>query len=542
MSQISHPGLIFRISDDAKALIASFAPKAGYAADFNRSDILEAVAKTGLQNLNITESKLDDFIRRVASATEQFEIELAGLYDGEFKVDTSGDMMAAYLTIFPPSGGEPVSKDKILAELANRQIHFGLMMQNIDAALSLGKAEGVIIAEGFPAIRGEDGYLERLIPEVKDRRPKVDARGIADYRDLGEILTVHPDTPLMRRVAPKPGTDGKNVRGDVIPFCPGKDVQFAKNLPGTALDSKDNNVLISTITGQPVTIPGGIQVEPVLTLDTVDISTGNVNFDGSVIVKGDVHADMLVKATGDIHIGGTTEAATLYAKGDIVIKGGIAGRQTSQQGKAEAGYTAVIRCTGSFTARFVESAKIEAEMGIYISEAAMNADLTATTEIVVGKGSRGHIIGGISRASTLVKAKVLGSPNGTITKIEVGVNPFAREKVAQIDIELEKIMRDNMDIKKILDFASKFPDKVPTQTVQRAQLTADSLALRHSELEANKQILLEQLALCDGAKVEIDQAAYAGVQLKIGNKSKGLTDTVQKRGAFELVKGMIAFG
>jgi uncharacterized protein (DUF342 family) len=100
---------------------------------------------------------------------------------------------------------------------------------------------------------------------------------------------------------------------------------FASKLSGACIDPDDPNRLLAAIAGQPVAVPGGMIVEPVYTVSAVNMASGNVSFDGSVVVRGDVAAGMTVKVTGDIQIGGTADPCRLEAGGNIVIKGGALG-------------------------------------------------------------------------------------------------------------------------------------------------------------------------------------------------------------------------
>lgn len=70
-----------------------------------------------------------------------------------------------------------------------------------------------------------------------------------------------------------------------------------------------------------------ISVEPMLTLDAVNIKSGNIKFVGSVIIKGSVDDGFDVRATGAIDIGGSVGKCTIESEnGDIVIHQGVFGK------------------------------------------------------------------------------------------------------------------------------------------------------------------------------------------------------------------------
>ena len=52
-------------------------------------------------------------------------------------------------------------------------------------------------------------------------------------------------------------------------------------------------------------------------------STGDIDYDGAVEVKGNVITGYTVKAAGDITVEGAVEGATLISEGKIVLKRGM---------------------------------------------------------------------------------------------------------------------------------------------------------------------------------------------------------------------------
>ena len=60
-------------------------------------------------------------------------------------------------------------------------------------------------------------------------------------------------------------------------------------------------------------------------LADVDTSTGDINYDGNVHIKGNVRTGFCVRAKGDIIVDGVVEGAELYSDGQIILKRGIQG-------------------------------------------------------------------------------------------------------------------------------------------------------------------------------------------------------------------------
>ena len=74
-----------------------------------------------------------------------------------------------------------------------------------------------------------------------------------------------------------------------------------------------------------------------------DLSSGNIDFHGDVVIHGSVESGVIVKASGTITVDGIVEACTLEAGKDIILRSGMLG-----------GNKASVKTKGSITAKFFE--------------------------------------------------------------------------------------------------------------------------------------------------------------------------------------------
>ena len=379
---------------------------------------------------------------------------------------------------------------------------------------------------------------------VKERHPHLDERGIADYRDLGGIVTVHQGERLMQKISPTLGEAGENVLGQVIPAKPGKEAMFAPQLKGAMVDPEDPAFLIAEIPGQPLLVNNGMTVEPTISFATVDLTTGNVDFEGTVNISGDVHAGMSIRATGDIHVGGTVEAAILDAGGDVVVKGGVIGHGEMHEHPDEARKSMIARvhCGASFSARFVENASIEVGDSIMVDELVMQSELAAVNQIVVGKPGSGHgrIIGGMVEATLLVQAATIGSPSGVKTRVIVGTNPYLHEKLRQVSKQLEAKSKELDEVVKLIKFIEDHPDRIKPEIKQKAENTFQALLDVIEMAQQDKDELAKQLELSVDAKVIVEKTLFGNVQVEIGGKVHWV-DLQRSNGTFSLKEDEIAF-
>jgi hypothetical protein len=513
--------LTLSITEDSRKLLASFTP-ADNLAPIDLDTLKQFIAEAGYAQLFLSEPALAQLIKQHATATEPFSLEIGEVRDAAAAVEVSADKMSAWLTVTPPCGGAAVTREQIDRALTAKGVAAGLMDRAIDQVLTDGIADRILIAQGREVVHGEDGRLQCLIPMVKDRHPHLDEHDIADYRDLGGIVTVHQGERLMQKHPPTPGEAGENVLGQVIPAKPGKEAMYSPQLKGAMVDPEDPAFLIAEIPGQPVEVSHGMTVEPTVTLQTIDLSTGNLDFDGTVNVTGDVHAGMSIRASGDIHVGGTVEAATLDAGGDVIVKGGIIGHgevhdHPDERQKAN---IARIRCAGSCSALFIENASIETGDSILVDDLVMQSELAAINQIMVGKpgSGKGRIIGGLTEATLLVQTTVIGSPAGVRTRVMVGSNPYLNDKLKRTTHFLETKTKEMEEVVKLLTYVKSHPERMPAGILAKAENTQMALMLDMETLQEEKEQFELELVLAADAKVVAEKTVFGGVQVEIGGQ------------------------
>lgn len=532
-------GLSFMLSPDGLKLLARFEPRNG-GVTLDLADLRRLLEAGGWGKYFLFPPFLSEVVKKCAAGLP-FEQVIGEARDAEFAIQIDSSKMAAYLTISPAAGGRPVDRVLVYRKIEELGLVAGLDFDAIDRAIAAGQAEGVLVASGRQPMHGEDGRLENLITEMKERRPRLDEKGIANFRDMGDITIVHAGAQLMRRVPPTSGTPGETILGQVIPAIPGKGAMFAANLSGVDFDPADPNVLAATITGQPVQVKNGVVVEPTYVTSVVDLSTGNVVFEGTVKVQGDVQAGMTIRASGDIHIAGTVEAATLDAGGDIVVKGGVIGRMDARD-KEGAEDVSHVRCGGSFNARFVQNAQIEAGEGIFIDEMVMQSDLVAGNQVVVGRegSAKGHIVGGTMLAALLVKAQVIGSPSHIRTVVSVGINPQQHELMKRLAREREEREKALEDVARLIAFAAQNPGRIPPDALAKAektrQVALDRIEALHEELDG----VTHQIELSKNACVVVGRTLCGGAEVQLGGKLYRAAEE-REGGVFSLRDGELSY-
>lgn len=537
---IPQNALTFKLCEDNIKLLAVFEPSEDRIA-LDGDAIREMLVQQGLSELFLDKKMLARLVQQYNSATTGFVMEIGGRQDGECTVRVSKDRMVAWLTLTPPFGGAAVTIEKIHQSLEEKGIVSGIMVAEIEAAVRKGHATDQIIAQGVHPVPGIDAQFHCLMPEVKERRPQIDERGVANYRDLGELVVVEKGDVLMRRMPPTIGEEGYDIMGEVLAPKSGNDTPFASGLKGVEFAPEDNDLLLASIIGQPVLVPNGVVVSPTINVPLVDITSGNLSFEGTINIKGDVQEGMKIYAAEDVFVGGTVEAAEIEAGGNIVIKGGVIGNSELGDGSVPA-VGAKIVAKGSVSVRFAENVSIEAGTDIIIEEYSMNNQLTALNQILVGKsgGKKGHIRGGTARAMILVKAASIGSSAGIRTSVHAGLNPYVHEQLNELKRGIAANEKEQENIKKIITFVQNNPEKDKDGLLDKAVHTLDKLMSDFVRYNADLDNLQAEMAFAEDAKVIVERAVYSDTEIQIGNQ---IWRTIEERGkgVFQLIDGEINF-
>jgi hypothetical protein len=518
METVTTAGTTLRLDEATGQVIIRFAPSGSHPAT-NLPQLQQAVADQGFAQFWIDERALAEFEKNCGSASEPVESVIGERRDGSYQLEVSEDLMSIWLTVTLPMGGKPANP-QVNEALQRQGIAYGLL-PSLSSVLENG-GERVLIAQGLYPVEGSATCFESLLPTVKERRPQVDEHGIADYRNLGQLVMVHPGDPLMRRIPAMPGKNGTNVKGQTIAAKPVLDSPFAPGLTGVAPASNDANLLLAEITGQPIQVSGGVIVNPVLEVPNVDLHSGNIEFEGTVRVLGDIRSGMRVKATADVIVGGMIEAAEVAAGGDVVASGGIVGRVQVKAGGEEAAQVAArVQAGGCVSARFAENAVIHADHALLVEDSALECDLSAHEQILIGKaGSKhGHLIGGNASAKKLIKAAVLGAPRGAITRLHVGQDPQLYKSLASNNANTARLQGELKGVLELVAQLKAKPEKVPEVVWGKVEHTRQKLVAQLQELGTEHARLAAQLKQLQLARIEVSREIYIGVEVQIGAKS-----------------------
>ncbi|NLY66332.1 MAG: DUF342 domain-containing protein [Tissierellia bacterium] len=446
------------------------------------------------------------------------------------QIEISRDGLKAYMTLLEKDKNNN-NIEKTIDEIKSI-IKVGLNIEKVKKVLYDGITnERIQIAEGIPPIDGKDGYIKYNFDIKKKGTPKILEDGSVDYKELDIINNVAVGEILAEIIPPQEGKPGKKVTGETIPYKRGKEpkINYGKNV----YLSKNNNALIAKKSGLVTFINNKLVVLDVYEVDNVDNSVGNINFDGTVIVKKNVLNGFKITAKGDVQVNGIIEGGYIENTGNVIVKRGIQGYNKL-----------VVRSLGNITSKFIENAKIISEKDIY-AEMILHSEVSCKGSVNL-YGRRGLIVGGVVRSGKEICAKTVGSVMHTTTILEVGIDPEIKDRLENIKHEInvkENELKKIIKTYKLLERLKKANrlDNKKDQLYKKVEKTKIVLMeelerLNNEYMQLNKQIM----SITEG-KIKVLDVVYPGVKVIIGNSSFTVREEM-KRCTFYIEGGEIKIG
>jgi uncharacterized protein (DUF342 family) len=452
--------------------------------------------------------------------------------DGRFHLYVDNDHMAASISIEPPlNGGRPVAEEEVRAEMTARGVVAGILDDVLRQTVEQGIGSYVCIAKGLEPTPGHPAVFTDLIESPLEEHAEAeeeededdDTYARIDYRDLGNLVLVTPGIPLMRRTPAVPSIPGFDVTGKVIELPPIEDQPFADHVAGAEISQDDPNLLVAAISGAPKVMEHGVSVVALVEVDAVNLDTGNIDFDGSLKVRGDIVAGMKVHVTGDVIVAGTIEAADVHAGGNISVNGGIVGMTdtVAVDGQSQSRAARLV-CDGSVKARFISHAQIDAHKMVAAEREIRQSFIDAGDCVVVGPpgSQKGAIVGGRIRAMMSVQSGVLGSMSAVRTEVQVGLDPRTGAKAEILQQKRKELTEQKGKLEKLVLFLHANPQKDVNNVGQRARDTLQQTLAEMTALAAQEAELVKALVPKADAYVAVRKHIYSGVNARIGNKAR----------------------
>jgi hypothetical protein len=394
-----------------------------------------------------------------------------------------------------------------------RNVRFGLNEALIGQILQDGQCDRELIAEGTHPTPGVPVKFEQLVRESEHKGiPQERADGSVDYKDLGLYLSVTPGTPLLKRIPPTAGSPGTGVDGSPLPAPPATDRAPLASI-GTAISKEDPDVIIATRAGQPYFFENSVRVDPTLEIESVGPSTGNVAFDGNIMVRGPVESGYEVKASQDLTVLDTVEGANLSAGKNMVLLTGVYGKNKS-----------VISVGGNLEARFLSDCIVHCRGNVDVSDLIAHCTVECEGFIYLGKnGGKGQGFGGRLVAMRGVRAQILGSVSEAATVVELAPPREVLLRLSKVEEQIDTMQKSSELIEKKLHALKDNPSEEADSKIADLEKKSAALRLTLNELKPDHAMLLEKANASRKGTIKAAEI-HRGVTLRIGKAREIIGD------------------
>lgn len=424
-------------------------------------------------------------------------------------VEMPRDKMKATIKYDTRDGARLPTKEMVMAALNDAGVVYGINEDAIE--IGIRSLTPFVAAEGLLPIPGENAYIDRKFDLGIQGKPVVDEYDKVDYKDLNLFVLAKENQTLAIRIPQTKGTPGKNILGEPVPAQNGRPCPMPE---GKNTKVVGEHRLIATVNGQIVDKGSRISVDPRLEIKGgVGVQTGDIEFDGTVQIKGDVEQGFKVKATGDIEIKGSVNGAEVTGR-NVYISGGITGADRAK-----------VYAEHDVRTAFAENALIEAGNDIFIADIALHSQIRAGKRLIM-EDKHGQITGGHAVAGEMVSVKVIGNSSFVVTKVSVGVAPNLQKEYQALRKTYKESKKRLTHIMQTLNTLSKIDiNKLPPSRVESINaLTRSQFPLAGQIKRDEKRILEieEQLVNMKNGKIRVSGTIYPGTRLSVNNILKSI--------------------
>lgn len=481
--------------------------------------LAKRIADEGYANFYFPTNSQEQFLRKLQRGVLGRYV-LGERRDAKIKITVTTDKSSARVQTSVAWGGIPLSSELIQDEIKKAKLDKRTIDKKSLAQLVNANSEvDLLLAKSIPVTNGEDAHLTSLIEGKIEAQKDISTEEAINQHEVFEFIVVIPGQALMRKTPATAGKDGFDVTGKRIKAKAGKKCNFSKPYSGVEVSPDDENLLIAAIKGHPLVSKSCVKVDPVMVLDAVDLHSGNVDYDGSLVIKNDIESGFSVNVTGDVLVKGAVYKATIGAGGSITVTGGV------QADDVDSEHGCHLTAEGDIRAKFINHSNAHSQGNIHVAEYIMQSRVTAKGEVNAGQErGKGCIIGGYCSSDVAVNAKVLGSEAYITTCVSLGSESELYKKVIKLTKMLNRRCGEEQKLNDILETVKSngLPTKVGKITLDKERKIENTIVMLQQKIEELKGQLnsfRSQVNISDNLHVSVSGRIYPNVQVSINGLS-----------------------
>jgi hypothetical protein len=402
-----------------------------------------------------------------------------------FHIAISSDRMAAEVQLKNTDIPSEFNIDDVRQLLKDYNIHAGIDKEAVHLLQSKSSKDvfPIVIAKGTPATHGKDGkvnFMTNAHPTEIDRSPDW------NFRDIMRIPSVKKGEKIAELIMPTEGESGETVHGIMIPAKKGMPsrMKAGKNV----VFHEEKQAFYAASQGQLSISGRNIHVQPVYEVnETLSMKEGNLEFTGTIIIRGDVPTGYTVKAEGDIKVFGIVEAATLISGGSILIAEGMAGQKKG-----------FIKAEDSIRLGYINQGKAVAGNNLYAENSIIHSICTVKNHVFC----QGNIIGGVLSIGKSLEARDVGTRFGTKTEIIFGIDK-------SLHIQEESLLKEKKELQDTINKLTVLGEKLKQQNSKDHPKVRVMLLKQRNSYKKTEEKLSEMETLLGDLNAQIGSEAEA---------------------------------
>ena len=433
------------------------------------------------------------------------------------RVKVGFERLEARISINLPADKRPATLAELLGELQAAGVCYGIDEEALAMLTRTHAATNVICARGTPPCPGDNAFLQYYVDPDCQGRPVELEDGRVDFKETNNFLCVEEGQLLVEKVPATAGKPGTDVFGLPLPAKPGHDLPMPV---GKNVINVDDWRLYAAINGHlHIFLDKRVNVLPIIIIDgDVDYGTGNIDFKGSVIVKGSVQPDFFIKAGGNVEVCGTISGAMVEAA-NIIVRKGIQGMKRS-----------IIKARERLVANFIENATVYADEDVIVHDVILTSSVYAGSRVIV-EGGRGLIRGGRISAGELVRASIIGNQSGVVTEIDVAVNSLLRDELVNLRQQIKKAEARYNELRlAITHLQQQGPGAFANERQERYKKQELEYKVLPERLEGMRQQIMNIEYILKTAKpgrIRVSGYIHPGTRVSIGSLTRNINDSLR---------------
>lgn len=367
--------------------------------------------------------------------------------------------------VFIPGGlKRKLELDGIKTLVRDQGLQFGVISdQDIENHLAKYDAEpySFVVALGIHALPARDAIVRIFFINDYLNPGRITEHGTIDFKDRGAVPFVKAGVVLAEKI---PGVDGKpgtDVYGNIIPAEQAND-QPLKSGPGTELSDNDLKI-VATMDGQPLmSVHGEVTVMKELHIQgDVDYTTGNIIFNGSIIVKGSINPGFIIR--GGNLMAKDVNGAEIDVVGNIEISGGI--------------INSVLRSGGGVQAMHMSDTKVDAYGDVLVKKSVIGCKIRTSGAFT---GESVHVISSLVSAKKGILAKQIGTDVSRACTLRVGISDHTEKKIRYFREEIEEKKKELEKEQKAMDEAQVAQKLLHKKIMEQVQIEDEIIQQKKS--------------------------------------------------------------